>query len=152
MMDWFPTFAEIAGAEMPGDRDYDGESILPILKGEVTQKSREFLYYDLATLEGYRNGDWKVKLPYKGFRGAAWKQGVAPHDIQLFNLKSDPGEKVNLALEDPEKLAEMVILMEAFVLSKGEFPPSLSIGDEADKDFYDTLLERHGPDYFKVNF
>lgn len=152
MMDWFPTFAEMAGAEMPDDRDYDGESILPILKGEVTQKSREFLYYDLAKLEGYRNGDWKLKLPYEGFRGARWKQGVTPHDIQLFNLKSDPGEQLNLAEEQPEKLAEMLRLMELFVASKGEFPPSLSIGDEADHEFYNILLERHGPDYFKVDW
>ncbi len=152
MMDWFPTFAEIAGAELPSDRDYDGESILPVLKGEVTQKSREFLYYDLAILEGYRNGDWKLKLPYKGFRGARWKQGAAPHDIYLFNLKNDPGEQVNLALEEPEKLAEMLKLMELFVASKGAFPPSLSIGDEADHDFYEILLERYGPDYFKVDF
>ncbi len=152
MMDWFPTFAEIAGAELPTDRDYDGESILPVLKGEVTQKSREFLYYDLAILEGYRNGDWKLKLPYKGFRGARWKQGLAPHDIYLFNLKSDPGEQVNLALEEPEKLAEMLKLMELFVASKGAFPPSLSIGDEADDEFYETLPEHHGPDYFKVDF
>lgn len=152
MMDWFPTFVEMAGAEVPSDRDYDGESILPILKGEVTQKPREFLYFDLAKLEAYRNGDWKVKLPYEGFRGATWKQGVAPHDIQLFNLKSDPGEQVNLAMEQPEKLAEMLKLMKLYEASKGEFPPSLSIGDEADKEFYDILLERHGPDYYTVDW
>ncbi len=152
MMDWFPTFAEIAGAELPSDRDYDGESILPILKGEVTRKSREFLYYDLAKLEGYRNGDWKVKLPFEGFHGTRGKIGVAPHDILLFNLKSDPGELVNLAGEEPEKLAEMKKLMEDFVASKGEFPPSLSIGAQADHDFYRILEERHGSDYYKVDW
>ena len=151
MMDWFPTFAEIAGATLPADRDYDGESILPVLKGEVTQKSREFLYYDLAKLEGYRKGDWKLKLPYSGFEGARWKQGVAPHDIQLFNLKSDPGEQVNLALEEPKKLAEMLRGMDLFVASKGKFPPSLSIGKEADDGFYDTLQMRHGTDYFLID-
>ncbi len=152
MMDWFPTFAEIAGATVPTDRDYDGESILPVLKGEVTQKSREFLYYDLATLEAYRNGDWKLKLPFKGFKGNRGKQGVLPHDILLFDLKSDPGEQVNLAKEEPEKLEEMMRLMELFVESKGEFPPSLSIGDMADHSFYDTLQKRHGMDYFKVDW
>lgn len=152
MMDWFPTFAEMSGALMPSDRDYDGESILPILKGEVVQKSREFLYYDLVRLEGYRNGDWKLKLPYKGFRGAIWKTGLEPHDTLLFNLKSDPGEQVNLAEEYPEKLVEMVRLMEVCVSSKGEFPPSLSIGDEADKEFYKILTERHGEEYWKAEW
>lgn len=151
MMDWFPTFAEMAGADMPTDRDFDGESILPVLKGEVKHKAREFLYYDLAKLEGYRNGDWKLKLPYEGFQGARWKQGVEAHEVLLFNLKSDPAELVNLALEEPEKLVEMQKLMREFVASKGEFPPSLSIGDEADHEFYEILLERHGQDYFKLD-
>ena len=152
MMDWFPTFAEMAGAVVPGDRDYDGESILAVLKGEVTQKSREFLYFDLATLEGYRNGDWKLKLPYEGFKGSRGKKGVAPHDTLLFNLKSDPREELNLAKEEPEKLAEMLKLMERYLASKGEFPPSLSIGDMADQSFYDTLEKRHGTGYFKADW
>jgi arylsulfatase A-like enzyme len=140
----------MAGAEVPGDRDYDGESILAVLKGEVTQKSREFLYYDLATLQGYRNGDWKLKLPYEGYEGSRGKKGVPPHDTLLFNLKSDPGEESNLAKEEPEKLAEMLELMERYVSSKGGFPPSLPIGDMADHSFYDTLEKRHGTEYFKV--
>jgi arylsulfatase A len=149
MMDWFPTFAEIAGAAVPDDREYDGESILAVLKGEQTGKAREFLYYDGSLLECYRNGDWKLKLPYKGFEGAPWKQAVAPHDTLLFNLKEDPGEKVNLYFENPGKVAAMASLMEAFRASKGKFPESLAIGDEADHGFYDVLLERHGEGYWK---
>lgn len=152
MMDWFPTFAEVAGAAVPADRDYDGVSILPMLKGEVTGKDREFLYYNGSELMAYRNGDWKLKLPYKGFRGARWKQGVAPHDTLLINLKNDPGEVNNLAGEYPEKVAEMARLMELFVASKGELPPSLSIGDQSDQAFYDTLAKRHGPDYFRIDW
>jgi len=152
MMDWFPTFAELAGAELPVDRDFDGESILPMLTGEVTQKDREFLYYNGETLVAYRNGDWKLKLPYQGFHGARWKQGVAPHDTLLIDLKSDPGEKHNLAKEQPGKVAEMTRLMELFVASKGELPSSLSIGDQSDQAFYDTLAKRHGPDYFRVDW
>ncbi len=152
MMDWFPTFVEMAGAEMPGDRDYDGENILPILKGELTEKEREFLYYDMGQLQCYRNGDWKIKLPWKGFEGVAWKKGVPPHDTLLFNLKSDPGEQNNLYSQSPEKVAEMVQLMEAYRVSKGEFPPSLMEGHEADKEFINILLERHGNDYYKAKW
>ena len=152
MMDWFPTFAEVAGAEIPGDRDYDGESMLPVLKGEVTQKDREFLYYNGAKLMAYRNGDWKIKLPFKGYHGSRGKQGVAPHDILLINLKSDPGEAHNLPKEQPEKLEEMRNLMERYVASKGELPPSLPIGDQSDNAFYDTLLQHHGPDFFRVDW
>jgi arylsulfatase A len=152
MMDWFPTFAEMAGIKVPADRDYDGESIVPVLKGEVTHKNREFLYFDGEKLECYRNGDWKLKLPYEGFRGSPGKQGVAPHDTLLFNLKDDPGERVNLYSQNPGKVAEMVTQMNAFRATKGKFPESLVIGDEADHDFYRILAERHGEGYFRVDW
>jgi arylsulfatase A-like enzyme len=152
MMDWFPTFAEITGATIRNDREYDGESILPVLNGTGKRKGKEFLYYDGSLLECYRNGDWKLKLPFKGFRGADWKQAVAPHDTLLFNLKSDPGEQNNLCAEMPEKVAEMATLMEAYRASKGELPPSLVIGDQADHSHYDYLINKYGPDYNRADW
>ena len=67
---------------------------------------------------------------------------VTPHDILLFNLKSDPGEQINLANDEPEKLTEMLKLMENFA----------DIGDPADHEFYNILREGHGDDYFKADF
>jgi len=147
MMDWFPTFAEISGAEIPSDRDYDGESLLKVLDGSGVREGKEFLYYDGADLQCYRKGDWKLKLPYPGFHGANWKSGVPPHDTLLFNLKSDPGERVNLYAEMPEKVVEMVSLMDAYVKSKGTLPPSLDIGHTADHAHYSYLVEKYGEGY-----
>ena len=152
MMDWFPTFAEITGAEMPSDRDYDGESILKVLDGTGVREGKEFLYYDGADLQCYRNGDWKLKLPYKGFRGTNGKKAVAPHDTLLFNLKSDPGEKINLYAEQPEKVSEMVTGMDAYRQSKGELPPSLDIGLGADHAHNTYLVKKYGPDYNHVDW
>jgi arylsulfatase A-like enzyme len=149
MMDWFPTFAEMAGIALPGDRDFDGESILPVLKGQGKRKGKEFLYFDGALLECYRQGDWKLKLPFKGFKGANWKSAVAPHDTLLFNLRNDPGERENLSATHPEKVKDMLRAMEAYRASKGEFPPSLDIGHMADHSHYDFLEETYGenPNY-----
>jgi arylsulfatase A-like enzyme len=152
MMDWFPTFAEITGAEVPADRDYDGESILQVLKGNGKREGKEFLYFDGSLLQCYRNGDWKLKLPYEGFRGANWKNAVAPHDTLLFNLKSDPGELNNLYAEMPEKAAEMADLMNTYLRTKGTLPPSLVIGDQADHTHYQYLTEKYGPDYNLVEW
>jgi len=152
MMDWFPTFAELAGAEVPADRDYDGESLVAVLKGEQKEKDREFLYYDGSRLRGYRYGDWKLKLPFEGFRGARWKQAVPPHDTLLVNLKADPGEQENLAGLYPEKVREMESRMHAFEASRGDYPPSLDIGTEADQDFYQILQERHGERYWEADW
>ena len=152
MMDWFPTFAEITGAEMPSDRDYDGESILKVLNGSGVREGKEFLYYDGADLQCYRNGDWKLKLPYKGYHGSNGKKAVAPHDTLLFNLKSDPGEKINLYAEKPEKVAEMLAMMDAYRQSKGALPPSLDIGVNADHAHNTYLVKKYGPDYNRVEW
>jgi len=152
MMDWFPTFAEIIGVKLPSDRDYDGESILQVLNGNGIRSGREFLYFDGSDLQCYRNGEWKLKLPYKGFEGADWKSAVAPHDTLLFNLKSDPGERVNLCKENPEKVKEMLSLMESYKDSKGELPPSLVLGEQADNAHYDYLIEKYGEDYNHVDW
>ena len=152
MMDWFPTFAEISGAEMPSDRDYDGESILKVLDGTGDRVGKEFLYYDGANLQCYRNGDWKLKLPYKGFHGSNGKKAVAPHDTLLFNLKSDPGERINLIAEDPEKVTEMVALMDAYLASKGELPPSLDIGVGGDHSHNTYLVNKYGPNFNRVEW
>lgn len=152
MMDWFPTFAEIIGAEMPSDRDYDGESILKVLNGSGVRDGNEFLYYDGADLQCYRNGDWKMKLPYQGYHGSNGKKAVLPHDTLLFNLKSDPGEQVNLVESQPEKLAEMVTLMDAYRQSKGTLPPSLDIGVGADYAHNTYLVAKYGPNFNYVEW
>jgi arylsulfatase A-like enzyme len=152
MMDWFPTFAEISGAAIPEDREYDGESILKVLNGTGERGGREFLYFDGSDLQCYRNGDWKLKLPYKGYRGSNGKKAVAPHDTLLFNLKSDPGERVNLYLEQPEKVKEMLALMEGYKESKGELPPSLVLGTPADNSHYDYLIGKYGENFNRVEW
>jgi len=152
MMDWFPTFAEISGAKMPSDRDYDGESILRVLEGSGVREGKEFLYYDGASLQCYRNGKWKLKLPYQGFHGSNGKKAVAPHDTLLFNLKDDPGEKVNLYSEDPSKVAEMVALMDAYRSSKGTLPPSLDIGVNADHSHNTYLVAKYGENFNYVEW
>jgi len=152
MMDWFPTFAEISGAGLPTDRDYDGESILKVLDGSGVRQGKEFLYYDGADLQCYRNGEWKIKLPYGGYHGSDYMKAVAPHDTLLFNLKSDPGERINLCREQPEKVAEMIALMDAYRESKGELPPSLDIGVNPDHAHNTYLVEKYGPNFNYVEW
>lgn len=152
MMDWFPTFAEMAGAEVPGDRDYDGESILRVLRGSGRRSGTEFLYYDGAELQGYRSGEWKLKLPFEGNRGSSGMKAVPPHDTLLFNLKSDSGERHNLAREMPEMVDSMVVRMEAYRESKGALPPSLVIGGPADHSHHVYLREKYGEGYWKPDW
>jgi len=150
MMDWFPTIAGIAGADIPDDRPYDGTDISKVLFGTGARNGPGFLYFDLAELQGYREGDWKVKLPYEGYTGSPGKQAVAPHPILLINLKNDPGEQHNLAEEMPGKLQEMLHKMDSAKNALGELPPSLVIRNDADNSHYDYLNKKHaGKNYWE---
>ncbi len=149
MMDWFPTIAGIVGAEIPDDRPYDGVDIRQVLYGKGNRNGPGFLYFDLAELQCYREGPWKVKLSFEGYHGSRGKKAVPPHPMLMVNLKDDPGEQHNLAEQMPEKLQEMLDKMDSAKNALGELPPSLVIGTSADNSHYDYLSKKHnGKNYW----
>lgn len=150
MMDWFPTFLSLAGVSVPNDRAIDGENISRVLFGTGQRSKDEFLYFDGSDLQCYRNGDYKVKKPFAGFPGAAWKQPVPAHDSLLINLKKDPGERNNLALSEKKKMQELFKQMEKRYGEMGELPPSLVIKTPSDDSHYEYLIEQYGEEYWKV--
>ena len=131
MMDWFPTFAALANADIPEDRPIDGRDISRLLAGKAQDEKRELYYYMSGELRAYRSGDWKLKLPYKGQLGAlAWLHAgfVRGHETLLFNLNIDPQEQTNLAAQHPEKVAAMMLAIENFKTDLGELPPAKKTG------------------------
>jgi arylsulfatase A len=151
LMDWYPTIAEIVGEKTAEDLIIDGVSIYNVLKGEGARAEKGFLYFDLAELQAYRKGNWKVKKFFEGYDGSPWKKAVASHPPLLINLKDDPGEQNNLADEYPEKFREMMDEMEAQKAALGTLPPSLVIKTGADNSHYEYLQKKHGNnDYWKM--
>lgn len=99
--DFLPTAAELSGATIPADMKPDGVSLVSFLKGAPAPK-REYFYWELhegATLQAVRWGDWK-----------AVRNGPSK-PVEIYDLKSDPGEAKDLAGEKPELVAEAVSLM-----------------------------------------
>jgi len=93
--DFLPTAAEIAGAKTPSG--IDGISMLPALLGRP-QESHDFLYWEShqgGFAQAVRMGDWKaVRFGLK-------------EPLELYNLKSDIGEKNNVAAQHPDVVAKM---------------------------------------------
>lgn len=79
------------------------------------------LYYYGGEIQAYRNGDWKIKLPYKGNLALPGLKAVAAHDTLLLNLKNDMGEKNNLIQSNPAKVHE---LLQALENSKKKVEPA----------------------------
>lgn len=140
-MDWFPTIANLTNTELP-NTTLDGRDISMVLNGTGKRDGDSFLFFDGATLEGYRKGKYKYKKPYKGFKGANWKQKVPPHNHLLINMNVDPGERINLYDSLPEVAAQMIDDMNTEYKSLGDLPESLVVKSSQDNSHYTYLKEK----------
>jgi arylsulfatase A-like enzyme len=94
--DFLPTAAEIA--RVPAPPHLDGISILPTLLGQTQTNRHEFLYWEFherGFQQAVRMGDWKAVRPQ------------ADKPLQLFDLKTDIGEKHNVAAQHEEVVAKI---------------------------------------------
>ena len=75
----------------------DGTSLLPLLRGEVAEHERT-LFWRSPRQEAVRSGRWKYLRSRDGAGNeATWTE-------HLFDLDEDPGERRNLAEEQPDRL------------------------------------------------
>ena len=110
-MDLFNTCLVLAGVKVPTDRIIDGVDMSPILFGNGNGRSLRdtMIYYRGDELFAIRKGQFKAHFqtaPGYGTPGNPVK--FEKHDPPLlFDLGSDPGEKVNVAEDHPEVLVEI---------------------------------------------
>ena len=100
--DYYPTLLAMNGLDARPEQHLDGRSLVPLLKKTGTVK-REALYWHYPNYIGARHpggarpcsvirqGDWKLIESFENNR------------LELFNLKDDLGEQVNLAAKMPAK-------------------------------------------------
>ena len=119
-LDFLPTFAAQAGADLPADRPLDGYDLSPLLFGGKSPRT-EMFYYRGYELMAVRSGPWKAHLQTQTGYGQPKPE---PHDPPLlFNLLVDPGENYNIAAKHPDVLAELRALVEKH---RASMKPALS--------------------------
>jgi len=114
LWDLFPTFLQAAGVK--NKPSTDGISILPTLKGE-RQDGHPFLYWEFhegGGKQAVRMGDWK------GVRLDVNKD--ANGQIELYNLKTDPGEKQNVATKHPAVVKKIAAFMQRAYVPNKDWP------------------------------
>jgi arylsulfatase A-like enzyme len=112
--DFLPTAVELAGGRAP--EHIDGISIVPELLGERAagrpQQKHPYLYWELPRYEA-KSGTFPRELPLAGLRMGEWKavRTRPGGPLELYNLKSDPGESNNVAATEPQVLSRMEAIL-----------------------------------------
>lgn len=109
--DIYPTIMEMASAvEYVKEKDnIDGVNFMPLLKGKkMKNENRAFFWhfphiYDSSPYSIIRKGDWKLIFYYD------------TQKLELYNLKEDLSEKVNLAEKNPKKSDELRAELRAYL-------------------------------------
>jgi arylsulfatase A-like enzyme len=101
-IDFYPTILEIAGIESKPARAVDGVSLVPLLRrtGELAPRALFWHYPHYSNQGGIpsgaiRLGDHKLIERYEDGR------------VHLYDLAKDPGERFDLAEQQPEVVAEL---------------------------------------------
>lgn len=91
----FPTILDVLNIPLPSDHDYDGISLLPVIAGEQTSRSKPIGFLNRDAKEfAWIDNDYKLLPTNKGGE-------------QLSDISKDPAEKNNLIKKLPERHAAM---------------------------------------------
>jgi len=101
-IDLLPTFAAIVGAELDEDRPIDGLDISALLDDPAAPSPHDevgYYYYKNNRPEAVRLGKWKLRLIGKP---------------ELYDLRADIGESKNVAADNPDVVAKLRNLADAY--------------------------------------
>jgi arylsulfatase A-like enzyme len=137
-IDWVPTLARLAGADLPTDRTLDGIDVWPLLSGETEESSRDHF---ILSRQVIRKGPWKFFLAGE-HRESVPKNGTVQYDHpRLFDLRTDVGERRDVHADHPEVVAELTRMLEDYKADlKANARP---VGTTAEFDLSEDLNSSH---------
>ncbi|MDG1893079.1 MAG: sulfatase-like hydrolase/transferase [Verrucomicrobiota bacterium] len=112
-IDFMPTFARLCQFEIPTDRYIDGMDQTDLLLGK-RERGRSYFYFDRA---GIRKGRWKYLKPDAHFFNYAIEDQRKKVD-ELYDLETDLAERINLADQHPEIVADLKQMLAEVELGK----------------------------------
>ena len=106
-VDFLPTFAELAGVELPVEQVFDGVSLVDILEGSEPDPERAIfwhypVYHHDEPMSAVRKGKWKLI------------HNLVNDKRFLYNLENDIGETTDLSQLEQEIADELYRLLEAW--------------------------------------
>ncbi|MFM8337663.1 MAG: sulfatase, partial [Opitutaceae bacterium] len=129
-LDLYPTFLAAAGAPVPAGKTLDGESLLPLFRGDGSLKRRAIFWHfpgylnqpvirgrDIDVRDGFRSrpvtvmneGGWKLHLFHEEWQLDGGRARIDTNRaVELYDLNTDLGERNDLARSNPAKRDEML--------------------------------------------
>ncbi|MGE3808564.1 MAG: arylsulfatase, partial [Gemmataceae bacterium] len=115
--DLLATAADIVGAKLPANAGEDSESILPDLLGTAKSPVREATIHQSPARDlAIRQGPWKLIFHQNGKR-------------ELYNLKTDLGEKQEVAAANPEVVERLTKQMQQYIAAGRSTPGAAQQND-----------------------
>lgn len=125
-VDFYPTLAEVAGFDVPGE--VDGTSLVPVMRGAALPVQRNLYWHFPAYLEkaGPMTTPWRT-TPAAAVRSGDYKLIEFFEDgrLELYNLATDIGETRDLASGMPERVAAMHADLQAWRERVGADMPAM---------------------------
>jgi uncharacterized sulfatase len=125
-VDFYPTFAELAGVPLPQSQEFDGNSLIPLLEGKKANPERAVfwhypVYHHDYPASAIRKGDWKLI------------HHLHNDSLSLYNLAEDIGEGKNLRQTLPEKVDELFGLLDQWRMDVGATYPKVNPDFDPDR-------------------
>ena len=117
--DLYPTLLDGLELKAKPGQVFDGMSIEPVLRGQADKAVAEraiFTFFPhspgvpdhLPPAVAVHQGDWKlIRIFHEGDSGQ--------HAYELYNLREDLGETINLAANEPDRAGQLDAMIEAFL-------------------------------------
>ncbi len=119
--DLFSTVIRAGGGEAPADRPIDGVDQLDWWTGKTDKSAREgFLFYIKSELRAVKWRHWKLHMIFEKEPNEGTRHLETPW---LFNIKRDPKEETDVAMDDGWVRGPMRKMIRAFEQSLREHPP-----------------------------
>jgi arylsulfatase A-like enzyme len=175
--DFMATFAELTGGKLGEEEAPDSISFAKLLGKPGAEGARKDLIMESAAAFVVRDGDWKLCLcpgsgtPVRWFTAGsdpmpevAWASALdafegVPEDadflrapfVQLYNLAEDVHEDRNLAAQHPERVAQMVALLQKQI-EDGRSTPGPALQNDKNVrmvSLKNSLKNKHLPEFVR---
>ena len=136
VMDVLPTILELAQVEHPQSFQgrevlpLRGASMLPALSGDSERVHSEdyVMGWEVFGHRAIRKGDWKIVWDTAAYMEKPQDPDILKDSWRLYNVANDPGERVDLSQQEPERLQALIAEWQNYVKETGLVLPDYNVG------------------------